>query len=164
MATHASRPASGTGTVFDRQGSSRWRCWRKLAARRGQLAAGVGELVGEFADLLVAAEWRSLEDPRANVHELASGGEMGIVDPHGDSIGRVGRDRRLPPQPGSPRRRVRLSCEAAAAMSVQHEHALFEVQRQLELDGQRGVPPLAPRARALQQARASGDQQAQRQA
>ena len=49
-------------------------------------------------------------------------------------------------------------------MSVSHEHALFEVQLQLELDHQRGVPPLTPRARALQQARASGDQQAQRQA
>ena len=49
-------------------------------------------------------------------------------------------------------------------MSVQHEHALLEVQLQLEFDEQRGVPPLAPRARALQQARASGDQQAQRQA
>jgi hypothetical protein len=35
---------------------------------------------------------------------------------------------------------------------------------QLELDDQRGAPPLAPRARALQQARASGDQRAQRQA
>jgi hypothetical protein len=43
-------------------------------------------------------------------------------------------------------------------------HALLEVQLQLELDEQRGVPPLTPRARALQQARASGDQQAQRQA
>jgi len=49
-------------------------------------------------------------------------------------------------------------------MSVQHEHALLEVQLQVELDEQRGVPPLAPRARALQEARASGDQQAQRQA
>jgi hypothetical protein len=49
-------------------------------------------------------------------------------------------------------------------MSVQHEHALLEVQLQLELDKQRGVPPLAPRARALQEARASGDHQAQRQA
>jgi hypothetical protein len=37
-------------------------------------------------------------------------------------------------------------------MSVQHEHALLEVQLQLELDEQRGVPRLAPRARALQQA------------
>ena len=62
------------------------------------------------------------------------------------------------------RRPVRLSCKAALAMSVQHEHALFEVQLQLELDDQRGVPPLTSRARALQQARASGDQQAQRQA
>jgi hypothetical protein len=62
------------------------------------------------------------------------------------------------------RRRVRLSCKAAGAMRVSHEHALFEVQLQLELDHQRGVPPLTPRARALQQARASGDQQAQRQA
>ena len=59
---------------------------------------------------------------------------------------------------------VRLSCKAARAMSVSHEHALFEVQLQLELDHQRGVPPLTPKARALQQARASGDQQAQRQA
>lgn len=42
--------------------------------------------------------------------------------------------------------------------------ALLEVQLQLELDEQRGVPPLAPRARALQQARTSGDQRAQRQA
>jgi len=49
-------------------------------------------------------------------------------------------------------------------MSFKHEHALLEVQLQLELDEQRGAPPLAPRARALQQARASGDQQAQRQA
>ena len=49
-------------------------------------------------------------------------------------------------------------------MSLQHEHALLEVQLQLELDEQRGVPALAPRARALQQARASSDQQAQRQA
>jgi hypothetical protein len=49
-------------------------------------------------------------------------------------------------------------------MSVQHEHALLEVQLQLELDEQRGVPSLSSRARALQQARASGDQQAQRQA
>jgi hypothetical protein len=49
-------------------------------------------------------------------------------------------------------------------MSVQQERALFEVQLQLELDDQRGVPPLTPRARALQQARASGDQRAQRQA
>jgi hypothetical protein len=49
-------------------------------------------------------------------------------------------------------------------MSVEHAHALLEVQLQLELDHQRGVPPLTPRARALQQARASGDQQAQRQA
>ena len=49
-------------------------------------------------------------------------------------------------------------------MSVQHEHALLEVQLQLELDEQRGVASLSPRARALQQARASGDQQAQRQA
>ena len=49
-------------------------------------------------------------------------------------------------------------------MSVSHEHALFEVGLQLELDDQRGVPPLTPRARALQQARASGDQRAQRQA
>ena len=63
-----------------------------------------------------------------------------------------------------PRRPVRLSCKAARAMSVSHEHALFEVQLQLELDHQRGVPPLTPRARALQQARASGDQRAQRQA
>jgi hypothetical protein len=36
--------------------------------------------------------------------------------------------------------------------------ALLEVQLQLELDEQRGVPRLAPRARALQQARASGNQ------
>lgn len=49
-------------------------------------------------------------------------------------------------------------------MNVQHEHALLEVQLQLELDEQRGMPSLSPRARALQQARASGDQQAQRQA
>jgi hypothetical protein len=49
-------------------------------------------------------------------------------------------------------------------MSVQHDHALLEVQLQLELDQQRGVPPLAPRAQALQQARASGNQHAQRQA
>ena len=49
-------------------------------------------------------------------------------------------------------------------MSVRHERALFEVQLQLELDDQRGVPPLTPRARALQKARASGDQRAQRQA
>jgi len=49
-------------------------------------------------------------------------------------------------------------------MSAQHEHALLEVQLQLELDEERGVPPLAPRARALQQARASGDERAQRQA
>ena len=49
-------------------------------------------------------------------------------------------------------------------MSVQHKHALLELQLQLELDEERGVPPLAPRARALQQARVSGDQQAQRQA
>jgi hypothetical protein len=49
-------------------------------------------------------------------------------------------------------------------MIVQHEHALLEVQLQLELDERRGVPPLTPRARALQQARASGDHQAQRQA
>ena len=47
---------------------------------------------------------------------------------------------------------------------AKHEHALLEIHLQLELDEQRGVPPLAPRARALQQARASGDQQAQRQA
>jgi hypothetical protein len=49
-------------------------------------------------------------------------------------------------------------------MSVEHERALIEVQLQLELDEQRGVPALAPRAQALRQARASGDQQAQRQA
>jgi hypothetical protein len=49
-------------------------------------------------------------------------------------------------------------------MCVKHERALLEVQLQLELDEERGVPPLAPRARALQQARASGDEQAQRQA
>jgi hypothetical protein len=49
-------------------------------------------------------------------------------------------------------------------MSIQHDHALLEVQLQLELDEQRGVPPLAARAQALPQARASGDQHAQRQA
>ena len=49
-------------------------------------------------------------------------------------------------------------------MRVQCERALLEVQLQLELDEQRGVPPLAPRARALRQARAAGVEQAQRQA
>jgi hypothetical protein len=50
--------------------------------------------------------------------------------------------------------------QSCRAIGVHHEHALLEVQLQLELDEQRGVPPLSPRARALQQARASGDQQA----
>lgn len=49
-------------------------------------------------------------------------------------------------------------------MRVQCERALLEVQLQLELDEQRGLPPLAPRARALRQARAAGVEQAQRQA